>query len=526
MRVRTSITVGAAALLVAAATGAANAGPVSSAPAGSGGRPVALVSPGDPYAACNIKGDGSATNWPSSEVEPYVSVDPRNPHHVIGVFQQDRWADGGARGLTATYSTDGTHFTESPLPYSHCAPGGLPYQRASDAWVSIGPDGTAYSSGLVFDATDARNGVAAATSYDGGRTWRNTTQLIADNDPAIGDDKNSVTADPVHPGTAYQVWDRIDQVTTGAHPHFDGPAYISITHDHGRTWSTARPFVNTATVPNTQTIGNVIVVNPRTGTLYDFFDSITYSDYNATTTTDAHFAVVTSTDQGRTWSQPVKVTTDTSVPEVDPNAPTDPAKALRAGGGLPAAAIDPHTGELYVAYEGSEFTGGQYDAIQLVHSTDGGRTWSGPDRVNQAPGAPAFTPSITVDSHGTVAVTYYDLRYLTPGNTTTLPAAAWLVALPGGNPAYPTERRISPVFDWLQAPNAGGHFLGDYEGLARAGSRVRPLLIETNANAPLDSTDAYSGAFDAAVIGSRTARSTAAPKAVAPRPAARPVTRR
>jgi hypothetical protein len=34
------------------------------------------------------------------------------------------------------------------------------------------------------------------------------------------------------------------------------------------------------------------------------------------------------------------------VPEVDPNAPTDPTKALRAGGGLPSAAIDPQTGEL------------------------------------------------------------------------------------------------------------------------------------------------------------------------------------
>jgi hypothetical protein len=40
--------------------------------------------------------------------------------------------------------------------------------------------------------------------------------------------------------------------------------------------------------------------------------------------------------------------------------------------------------------------------------------------------------------------------------------------------------------------------IGDYEGLATDGrSAVRPLFVETNANAPQDSTDAYSGLFPA-----------------------------
>ncbi|MFD9825729.1 neuraminidase (sialidase), partial [Streptomyces violascens] len=233
------------------------------------GQPLDLVSPGDPYAACDIKGDGPGINSPSAEVEPYVAANPRDARNVVGVFQQDRWSNGGARGLTATYSRDGKHFTETPLPYSHCAPGGLNYQRASDGWVSFGPDGVVYSSGLVFDATTPRNGVAAATSYDGGRTWKNTTELIKDTDAAFTDDKNSVTADPLHPQTAYQVWDRIHQVTTGPSKIYDGPSYISITRDGGRTWSKASPFIDTSSVPNSQTIGNVVVVDPRDGTLYD-----------------------------------------------------------------------------------------------------------------------------------------------------------------------------------------------------------------------------------------------------------------
>lgn len=521
-RTRTTATALAAALLVlGAAGGAASAGPT--------GQPVRLVSPGDPYAACPIGGDGPGTNYPSAEDEPYLAANPRDPRDIVGIFQQDRWSNGGARGLTATTTTDGRHFTETALPFTHCTPGGLPYQRASDGWVSFGPDGTAYASGLVFDATDARNGVAATTSYDGGRTWKHTVPLIDDNDPAIGDDKNSVTADPLHPGVAYQVWDRLDQVTTGPAAHFTGPAYLSVTHDHGRTWSVARPFVDTSVVPNSQTIGNVIVADPRTGRLFDFFTWITYNDAATDAVTDSHFAVVTSTDEGRTWSAPVKVATDTSVPEVDPNAPGDASKSLRAGGGLPSAAIDPRTGELYVAYEGSDVTGGRYDAIQLVHSTDGGRTWSAPQRVNQAPQAPAFTPSLTVDGRGTVAVTYYDLRFLAPGDTTTLPTAAWLVTLPHGDAARASERRVSRVFDWLQAPFAGGHFLGDYEGIVRDGAGVRPILVETNDHAPADSTDAYSGLFApgaARAVAAPTAAPTAAPPASGARPARAPRTLR
>src|SRR4029450_298059 len=43
-------------------------------------------------------------NYLSTEVEPQVAVNPTNPQNVIGVFQQDRWSDGGAHGLLAAAS--------------------------------------------------------------------------------------------------------------------------------------------------------------------------------------------------------------------------------------------------------------------------------------------------------------------------------------------------------------------------------------------------------------------------------------
>jgi hypothetical protein len=266
MKLRKSVAAGAMLVLAGALVGtAAAAGPGTN-----------VVASNDPYANCTIGAFGTGVNAPNTQVEPWVAVDPNNSKRVIGAWQQDRWSSvGGSRGLVAASSSDGgKHFTSQPLPFSSCAPGGLPYERASDVWISFGPDGTAYASGLNFDVNDANNGVGAATSYDGGKTWKHLTQLIADTSFEFIDDKNSVTADPNHAGTAYQVWDRIDSTSTS----YNGPAFISTTHDRGKTWSTPKVFVDTSVIPFSQTIGNQIIPDARTHTLYDFFEWQSYTD--------------------------------------------------------------------------------------------------------------------------------------------------------------------------------------------------------------------------------------------------------
>src|SRR3954453_4369061 len=215
------------------------------------------VSHGDPFAGCTTGGTPASTLYPGAEAEPSSAGNRSRPGEVVGAWQQDRWSDGGARGLVAGYSRDGGRSIDEALwPVSRCAPGGLNYERASDPWVSIGPDGTVYGSALSFDANSPRNAVVATTSYDGGRTWRNTTELIVDTQARFVDDKNSVTADPVRRGSAYQVWDRLDLGPTGQQL-LGGPALLSVTRDSGRSWS--RPQVIVATAPFQQTIGNVIV---------------------------------------------------------------------------------------------------------------------------------------------------------------------------------------------------------------------------------------------------------------------------
>src|SRR5207302_88285 len=153
---------------------------------------------------------------------------------------------------------------------------------------------------------------------------------------------------------------------------------------------------------------------------------------NANAVQFVRFEVIRSTDGGRNWSQPSVIVPDSSVADVDPNT----GAAIRTGAGLPSPAIDPRTGELYMAYEGSDFTGGKFNQIQLVHSTDGGRTWSRPVRVNGDPTAPSFTPTVAVTNDGDVGVTYYDLRTLQPGNVTTLPTTTFLAVSPRGGKRF------------------------------------------------------------------------------------------
>jgi hypothetical protein len=339
--------------------------------------------------------------------------------------------------------------------------------------------------------------------------------LLDDTEPQFFNDKNSVTADPVRPGSAYQVWDRLE-FSADLVDFVGGPTYMSVTRDFGRTWSTPRVIVPVA--PFQQTIGNVIVGDPRSGALYNFYESIRYTDATATAVEFARFEVVRSTDGGVTWSAPAVVADDSGVVVVNPNT----GQPLRTGAGLPFPAVDARTGDLYLAYEGSDFTGGRYNQIQLVRSTDRGRTWTTPVRVNADPSVPAFTPSIAVTRDGDVGITYYDLRTLRPGNTTTLPTSTWLTVSPRGGRHFETERRIAPVFDHNLAPDAGGLFLGDYQGLAAFDDRFRALFVTTNTR-PGNRTDVHFGQFRSIDLDTRVAAGAAIGPAATARPAAAPL---
>ncbi|MDP5225925.1 MULTISPECIES: sialidase family protein [Arthrobacter] len=453
--------------------------------------PPVVVSGANPLSACTLGAAPGAINYLNAEVEPWVAVNPADPANIIGAWQQDRWSDGGAHGLVAGYSKDGgVTWHETPQPFSACAPGGPSrYDRASDPWVSIGPDGTAYSVSISFQGVGYDNAVLASTSRDGGATWSGPKALIQDlGSPQFFNDKESVTADPAIPGTAYAVWDRL--VSPNGNPRsvahataYTGPTLYSKTTDFGATWSAPKVIVPTAN--KQQTIGNQIVVGPG-GTLYNFFDFITGTGKNGLGSLHGtNVAYSRSTDGGTTWTAPQIIASLNTAGVTDPNT----GAAIRTGDIIPEAAVDPVSGQLYVVWQDSRFNGGHYDEVALSTSTDGGSSWSAPTRVNTPKGVPAFNPGVSV-AGGTVAVSYDDFRDLTVGNVSTLPTDHWVTMSPLGAPVFGNETRVAGPFDLMTAPNAGGFFLGDYSGLAALGSSFASLSIRANDGDLSNRTDA------------------------------------
>src|SRR5437870_3036714 len=83
-----------------------------------------LVSGPSPFASCTVGGPG--TVYVNAEDEPRVAVNPANRSNFVGVFQQDRWSNGGAHGLVARVSHDGgATWSESWAHFSTCS-GGTP----------------------------------------------------------------------------------------------------------------------------------------------------------------------------------------------------------------------------------------------------------------------------------------------------------------------------------------------------------------------------------------------------------------
>src|SRR5207249_2313870 len=135
-------------------------------------------------------------------------------------------------------------------------------------------------------------------------------------------------------------------------------------------------------------------------------------------------AFVKSTDGGATWTKPQIISNLETVFVSDPNT----GQAIRTGDIIPEPAIDPATGQLYVVWQDSRFNGHHFDEVALSTSTDGGATWSAPIQANTntPSNRPGFTPTVQVNSAGTVGVTFYDFRSLTT-ETTTLPTDYWFV---------------------------------------------------------------------------------------------------
>ena len=501
--------------------------------------PLVQVTGSDPFADCtkdNVHQQETAFGsilYPNTVIEPWVASDPTNPSRLLVGHHQDRWNDGGARGVIDALSNDGGATWTNPIP---AAPPGVTectggkYGRASDPWTAFANDGTALFESLVLDPAKpqtpfgARNiAVLVSRSTDHGATWSAPVTLINTKTSHALNDKDSLTADPTLNGNVYAVWDQLsifpktDEAAAllaqgegipiaralinstvggssvcapftkppckGGAPffkfHFTGPSLLSLSTDNGLSFAAPTAIFSPGT--NAQTIDNLVQVTPN-GNVYDFFTGINV------TPSGLSIEYVFSSNKGKIWSTPVFVQDIDVVGVVTP----DSGQPIRDASILYAVSANPVNGAIYLVWQDDRFTvttcttatgAIPIDGIAFIQSLDGGVTWSTPIMVNQTPvnttnpcRQQAFVPAVVATGDGNaVVVTYYDFRNDTDANgvegTDYFAVICKTASDCSKAGSWGDEQRLTTAsFNILNAPIARGHFLGDYMGLAASGS--------------------------------------------------------
>lgn len=375
-------------------------------------------------------------------VEPHIAIDPNNRAHLVSVYQQSRFQDGGSvvNGF-ATSRDGGRTWIHGNLPGLTEAVGG-PYDRASDPTAAFGPDGEAYATSLtVTNGGTCPSGVAINRSDDGGITWNDPVWLQEDG-CSVFNDKSWMAVDtyPTSPhfGRIYVVWDQNGAIIR-----------LRWSDDKGETWS---PLI-TPYPPGGYPAG--MVVQP---------------DGDVTVQIAAGTEVaVTSHNGGQTWDAAVTIG---SFQGADP-------PDMRTGNlwGLGYIAVDPSTGVLYVVWSDGRFRADGWNDIVITRSTNGGASWDPLERVNHdATNSEIdhFTPAVAAND-GYVHVVYY-ARGNRNGLNQRLRAAYTMSSDQGST--FGPQLTLGRAIDLAWAAEVwfdGTKFLGDYISIVASPNEAHPV---------------------------------------------------
>jgi hypothetical protein len=468
--------------------------------AAAGAAPPIVASPGpSPFtAACGNDDFAIEQQAQGSVLYPGAEIEPRSARYgttIVAEYQQDRWNDGGARGLVTSVSHDnGANWKRVVVPgISSCSGGN--YLRASDPWVSFAPNGDLYAISLSFlgEQNLNDNAILVSKSIDLGESWGAPIAIAADSTNGL--DKESITADPTNPSFVYAVWDRI--ITPGGSTHasdqgilhsrsFKSQTFFARSTNAGASWETPQQiFVDSSF---SGSIGSIIRVLGDGHTLLDGL--ITYGSAAWKGGPCASISVLRSPDRGVTWANKPVIVSPLSCTYGGAHNPD--SGALIRSGGLPDIAVDGN--KVYMVWEDALPSAPTRGRILFSQSTDGGLTWSSPIVIDQntPAGVDGFIPTIEVNSSHVVGVNYYDFRNNQPGGIAS--TDLWLLrcsAACSTTGGWSSETRVTPSsFDMSAAPEARGQFLGDYMGMTTSATSFEPFFMQSGtppvANGPTD----------------------------------------
>lgn len=425
--------------------------------------------------ACDVQVTNE--NGPAAEVS--IAVSPLDPLNLVGgakdftlgedercgkynVWSGVYWSRDGGRtwgnGLLPGYPG---HERKTALSDYACG---------SDPVLAFGPEGNAYYAsihatndpsqdppvpqlGPVAGGGSLNAALAVTRSRDGGETWDDPV-LLRSRDAGGIFDKEWIAADP-ETGQLY-----VTHIDTK-----DSTLYVQRSDDLGQTWTEPVAIATPGEGlegPWVHQFGQV-AVGP--GSVVHYVHWALRQDNDAS----AIYHRV-SRDGGETWAPPVKI--------ADAVMPLDLGvqRKYRVVG-TPALGVDAESGAVYVAVPRRNPVDSD---IVVVASTDEGRTWFEPVRVNDDLAGPAndqWMPAIAVGPEGTVHATWLDYR--------DDPAGQWGYiyfshSRDGGRTWAPNARLSEAPFDGTGGYHqSGSGTIGDYMGLAASPLAVHPFWADT-----------------------------------------------
>ena len=384
------------------------------------------------------------TPEPGPFTEPSIAINASNSQQIVAVFQDNVHASY-SRDRGQTWKTAG-----GVAPAS--------FKVSGDVSTTFDKHGHAFVCYIAFDKLGTfnywghgatRNGVFVRRSLDGGATWEASDVAVAEQPTQPGipfEDKPYIVADSTdsrYAGNLYVGWTRWSLT--------DSKILFSRSTDDGKTWSPAIEIDRHPGLPrddNGAAEGFDGVVGPN-GRLYAIWSQ------------DNFIVLTVSRDGGKTFSR--------ARPIIHTAPSSFPIEALDRANGFPQIAIDPRSQRLYVTW--SDYRNGDIDVFCST-STDHGKRWSEPIRVNNDPvhdGADQFFQWLAVDaSDGSANVVFYDRRADATNRMQTVTLAR-----------STDNGQHFQNYAWTTDPfEANGVFFGDYIGIAASGGRVYAAWTE------------------------------------------------
>ena len=450
------------------------------------------VSGASPFTAdCNGPAFPISAAYVNAEVEPYVAINPKNPNNLIAVYQEDRYPGDGANGVLAAASFDGGRSWQAPeLRYQP------QFSHCAGGNETHGADLEMASDPWIDFGPDG-TAYFAAVAFN--KSNPDTAELVSVSTTGgrTWDRPIAVIRENVA-----DVSDERPAVTadpTRAHTaylvwarHRSAPASSAAGAVYfSRTTDGGKSWSTARAIYEApvgmQTSANQVVVMPN-GELVNVFNELGL-DTGSRHPRHDRIAVIRSTDGGLTWSKPA-VLADSSVAGV-----TDPQTGamIRVGDSFTDIAVDPRPGThtIYAVWGDSRFTRSGTQQIALTKSTDGGRTWAEPVAVSTDQGAQAFVPAVAVNDRGDVAVTFYSFA-TGKSPSPALMTQYWFTLSQDDGQTWTTAQQVSrQPFDLRTAPFNGGFFLGEYQGLAGAGQSFVAVAAFTNGRSLDNRTDIF-----------------------------------